>query len=126
VTNSLVMEAVRRHSGRAAAIVHRKMQRGLTSLATIASTAPLIAMFGTIVGIVNSFLGINGDRASAMAAIAERLSWAFAPAALSLFVAIPALWFYRYLNSRIASFNVEMKTASVELVTRLASIDLAL
>lgn len=50
-----VIEAVARASARAAAGVHQKMKRGLSSLASMAATAPFVGLFGTIVGLADSF-----------------------------------------------------------------------
>jgi len=60
-----VLDAVKRASARAAIAVHAEMKRGLNSLASIAATAPLVGVFGTLLGIVNSFPALgteNGPR----------------------------------------------------------------
>ena len=60
-----VIEAAKRGLDRSVAIVHAEMKRGLSGLATIGSTAPFVGLFGTVVGIINAFKGIEttqGDR----------------------------------------------------------------
>lgn len=109
------IEAARRASTRSAAVVHGELKRGVSSLATIASTAPWIGLFGTVLGIDNSFPGFGADRATIMAAIFQGLSESFVPAAMGLLVAVPALWFYKYLSGELEGLNMEMETASLEL-----------
>jgi biopolymer transport protein ExbB/TolQ len=59
------IEAAKLTSERAAAVVHRKMGRGRASLAAIASSAAFIGIFGTVVGIVDSFVGCGGEKSPA-------------------------------------------------------------
>src|ERR1039457_4409518 len=96
MSDRAVIEAVRRACGRSAARISGRMKRGVNSLATIASIAPWLGLLLTLLGIVNSFRGINGEKSAIMAALANSLAEAIAPAALGLLVAIPALWFYKY------------------------------
>jgi hypothetical protein len=104
---------------RSAAIVHRQMRQGLNSLATVAYIAPLVGIFGTLIGIVNSFPGITGEKHTVMMATFARLSDACVPTALGLLVGVPSLWFYKYLADRLACFDREMENASLELVNLL-------
>jgi biopolymer transport protein ExbB/TolQ len=106
----------------AAASVHRKMARGLAGLATIAATAPFLGMLGTVWGIYNSFTGFDGERSAIMAALADRLSQAIMPTALGLAVATMSLWGYRYLNSWMGEFDVEMRNAILELPGHLSTV----
>ncbi len=64
-----MMGNVRRAMDRSAAIVHEQMKDGVSSLATIATIAPLVGVFGTVIGIANSFRGISGERSTDMAAV---------------------------------------------------------
>lgn len=96
------------------------MKRGVSGLATIASTAPFFGLFGSVLGIVNSFVGCGGEKSACMAALTERLSQAVIPTALGLLVAIPALWSYRHLCAQIEAFDVEMDAISVEILNRLS------
>ena len=116
------IEAAQRSASRRAAVIHLQMRRGLSSLATIASVAPLIGLFATVCGIVSSFHGGIGEKAAAMAALAQRLSESIAPVALSLLVAIPALWCYRYLTIETEAFDREMQIAIIDLTDSLSFI----
>ena len=98
------------------------MRRNLNSLASIASTAPFLGVFGAILGIYNSFGPLGTERSTAMAAVFEGLSESLAPVALSLFVALPALWCYRYLSNEVASIDLEMENASLDLLNYLTAL----
>lgn len=95
------------------------MKRGLNSLAPIASIAGWAGLFGTVLGIVNSFPGCGGERSACMAAADERLSDSFVPTGLGLLVALPALWGYRFLCREMDALDMEMENASLELVNYL-------
>jgi biopolymer transport protein ExbB/TolQ len=115
--DALVLEAVERHSIGAAAAVHQEMKRGVSSLATIASVAPWLGLLLTLRGIVFSFGGGSGEKTAMMAALANRLSESLMPTALGLVVAIPALWWYKYLSGRVQDFDGEMEEATSDLVS---------
>jgi hypothetical protein len=104
---------------RSATVVHGQMRQGLSSLATIVCLAPFVGIFGTLIGIVDSFRGISGDKIVNMAATFAGLSEACVPTALGLLVAIPSLWFYKYLVGKLECFDREMENASLELVNLL-------
>ena len=111
-------ECVQLACERAAAIVHRRMQRGLKSLAIITSIAPFFGLFGAVLGIISAFVGCGGEKSYCMAAVMDRLSNGLVPAALGLFVALQALWTYKYLNDQIETLDQEMKSASLSLGLR--------
>ena len=119
-SNADVMDAVARHSARAAARVHQEMKRGLSSLASIAATAPFVGFFGTLIGIVNSFVGFSGNMWTDRAFIVGELSESLVPTALGLLVAIIASWFYTCLSSRLETLDTEMHNASLDLLNRLS------
>jgi hypothetical protein len=118
--DSAILQAVARASKRSFAIAHQDMSDGVSSLATIACIAPWIGMFGTLLGIVNSFRGITGSRSSGMAALAKALSESMWPTAFGLAVGIVALWCYRYLEGRLQTLDHEMENASIELLNQLS------
>src|ERR1700681_2292321 len=62
VSDADVIEAAKRGLERSVAIVHAEMKRGLSALATIGSTAPFVGLFGTVVGILNAFKGIEQSK----------------------------------------------------------------
>jgi len=110
------IEASRRALERAEAIVHSEMDRGLSGLATIGSTAPFVGLLGTVVGVINAFQGIAATGSGGIGAVSAGIAEALVETALGLVVAIPAVWFYNYLTGRIEYFNVEMDNSSSELV----------
>ncbi len=110
------IEASRRALERAEAIVHAELKRGVSSLATIGSTAPFVGLFGTVVGIINAFRGISTEKSTGLGAVAGGISEALVTTAVGLFVAIPAVWMYNYFSNRIEAFDVEMGNSSSELI----------
>ena len=110
------IEASKRALERAEAIVHAEMKRGVSTLATIASSAPFVGLLGTVVGIINAFQGISTEKSTGLGAVAGGISEALVATAVGLFVAIPAVWMYNYFSNRVEAFNVEMGNSSSELV----------
>lgn len=110
------IDASRRALERAEAIVHAELKRGISSLATIGSTAPFVGLFGTVVGIINAFKGIQSEKSAGLAAVAGGISEALVTTAVGLFVAIPAVWMFNYFTNRIEAFDVEMGNSSSELI----------
>ena len=92
------------------------MKRGVSSLATIGSTAPFVGLFGTVVGIINAFKGISTEKSTGLGAVAGGISEALVATAIGLFVAIPAVWMFNYFTNRIEAFDVEMGNSSSELI----------
>jgi biopolymer transport protein ExbB len=93
-----------------------EMKKGLGNLATISTTAPFIGLFGTVVGIINSFRGMAASGSGGLGAVSAGIAEALFATALGLLVAIPAVWLYNYFQNKIERFNVEMTNASSELV----------
>jgi biopolymer transport protein ExbB len=110
------IEASKRALERAAAIVHAELKRGVSSLATIGSTAPFVGLFGTVLGIIHAFQGISAEKSTGLAAVAGGISEALVTTAFGLFVAIPAVWVYNYFTSKIEAFDVEMDNSASELI----------
>jgi len=110
------IEASKRALERAEAIVHAELKRGVSTMATIGSTAPFVGLFGTVVGIINAFKGISQEKSTGLGAVAGGISEALVTTAVGLFVAIPAVWMYNYFTGRIEAFDVEMGNSSSELI----------
>ena len=110
------IEASRRALERAEAIVHAELKRGVSSLATIGSTAPFVGLFGTVVGIMHAFQQISTSKSTGLGAVAGGISEALITTAIGLFVAIPAVWMFNYFTNRIEAFDVEMGNSSSELI----------
>ena len=110
------IEASRRALERASAIVHAELERGLSGLATIGSTAPFVGLLGTVIGIIDAFREIQGQNGTGISAVAGGISEALVTTALGLTVAIPAVMMFNYFTTKIKAFDVEMDNSSSELV----------
>jgi biopolymer transport protein ExbB/biopolymer transport protein TolQ len=110
------VEASRRALERSEAIVHAELKRGISTLATIGSSAPFVGLLGTVVGIINAFKGISQEKSTGLGAVAGGISEALVTTALGLFVAIPAVWVYNYFQARLEALDVEMGNSSSELI----------
>jgi biopolymer transport protein ExbB/biopolymer transport protein TolQ len=116
VTDAELIDAARRGLERSVAIVHAEMKRGLSALATIGSTAPFVGLFGTVMGILNAFKGIEAQKISGLSAVAGGIAEALVTTALGLLVAVPAVWAYNYFTNKVEAFDVEMDNSSMELI----------
>jgi biopolymer transport protein ExbB len=110
------IEASKRALERAQAIVHAELKRGVSTLATIASSSPFVGLLGTVVGIINAFEGISASKSTGLSAVAGGISEALVTTAVGLLVAIPAVWMYNYFSNRVEAFDVEMDNSSSELI----------
>jgi biopolymer transport protein ExbB/biopolymer transport protein TolQ len=110
------IEASKRALERAEAIVHAEMKRGISTLATIASSSPFVGLLGTVVGIINAFQGISSEKSTGLGAVAGGISEALVTTAIGLLVAIPAVWMFNYFSNRVEAFDVEMGNSSSELI----------
>ena len=111
-----IIEASKRGLDRSVAITHTELKRGLGGLATVGATAPFVGLFGTVVGIINAFRGIQEQKATGLTAVAGGIAEALVATALGLFVAVPAVWAYNYFTTKIEAFDVEMDNSSKELI----------
>jgi biopolymer transport protein ExbB/biopolymer transport protein TolQ len=110
------VEAAKRAIQRATAVNLADLKRGLTGLATIGATAPFVGLFGTTFGIINAFSGMALTGSGGIAAISAGIAEALITTAFGLFVAVPAVWAFNYLNGKVESFTVEMDNSSSELL----------
>ena len=79
-------------------------------LATAGSTSPFIGLFGTVVGIMNSFAQIGLQGSASLATVAPGMAEALVATAAGLLVAIPAVIAYNYFSTRVRSLSIEMDT----------------
>jgi biopolymer transport protein ExbB/biopolymer transport protein TolQ len=110
------MRQVKRALRRAAAMKTAELQRGLSSLATIGSTAPFVGLFGTVIGIIDAFGQMTEEASAGFTAVAGGISEALITTAFGLLVAVPAVWMYNYFTNRVGVFEVEMKNSADELM----------
>jgi biopolymer transport protein ExbB len=108
---------------RVEAAFSRKISRGTGVLATIGATAPFVGLFGTIWGIMNSFIGISKSHTTNLAVVAPGIAEALLATAFGLAAAIPAVVIYNLFARQITSYRATLADASSE-VLRLASRDL--
>jgi biopolymer transport protein ExbB len=101
----------------------RRIMRGTGVLATIGATAPFVGLFGTVWGIMNSFIGISKSQTTNLAVVAPGIAEALLATALGLAAAIPAVVIYNVFARSIAGYRAQLGDASAE-VLRLVSRDL--
>ena len=101
----------------------RRISRGTGVLATIGATAPFVGLFGTVWGIMNSFIGISKAHTTNLAVVAPGIAEALLATAFGLVAAIPAVVIYNAFARMIASYRAQLGDASAE-VLRLVSRDL--
>src|SRR5262249_20024656 len=111
-----VVDASKRALQRATAIKIAEFRRGLSGLATIGSTAPFVGLFGTVFGIIDSFVGMGKESSSGISAVAGGIAEALVTTAVGLAVAVPAVWLFNYFTSKGDNFIVEMGNSSAELI----------
>jgi len=101
----------------------RQMIRGTGILATIGATAPFVGLFGTVWGIMNSFIGISKSHTTNLAVVAPGIAEALLATALGLVAAIPAVVMYNMFSRWIAGYRALHADAAAE-VLRIVSRDL--
>jgi biopolymer transport protein ExbB/TolQ len=110
------VETAQRGCERASNIFSQELKRGLSTLATIATSAPFIGLFGTIAGIINAFRGMALTGSGGIGAVASGIAEALVTTAFGIGVAIIALWCYNILNTRIEIYDAEMANTSSQVV----------
>jgi biopolymer transport protein ExbB len=97
---------------RVEAAMSRQIARGTGVLATIGATAPFVGLFGTVWGIMNSFIGISEAHTTNLAVVAPGIAEALLATALGLVAAIPAVVIYNHLTRTIAAHRALLGDAS--------------
>ena len=101
-----------------------KMDRYLNALGSIAAAAPLLGLFGTVVGMIEIF-GSQGGGNTNPAELAHGISTALYNTAAGLIVAIPSLMFYRYFRGRVDDYLHTLEQSSEQLLTQLVRVTAA-
>lgn len=101
----------------------RMMLRGTGILATIGATAPFVGLFGTVWGIMNSFIGISKSQTTNLAVVAPGIAEALLATAFGLAAAIPAVVIYNLFARQLTTYRALLSDASAE-VLRIVSRDL--
>lgn len=112
-----VMEAVQRAMERVKEREIADLKRGLGGLATVASAAPFVGLFGTVVGIIDAFHSMAATGQGGLAAVSGGIAEALVTTAFGLLVAIPAVMIYNYLTNRVDDFIVDMNEVSSQLMS---------
>ena len=118
-----VKERVESQLERIEAVAGRRMGRGTGVLATIGSTAPFVGLFGTVWGIMNSFIGISESQTSNLAVVAPGIAEALLATAIGLVAAIPAVVIYNVFARGITGYRLRLANAAAG-VRQLVSRDL--
>jgi len=96
--------------------VVNELERYLTLLGTIASITPLLGLLGTVLGMIEIFSAFMGSGMANAPQLAGGIAKALITTAAGLFVAIPALFFHRYLQRRVDELVVGMEQEAIKLV----------
>ncbi|HJZ65974.1 MAG TPA: MotA/TolQ/ExbB proton channel family protein [Candidatus Acidoferrum sp.] len=97
----------------------RRVEKGMTWLATTGSVTPFIGLFGTVWGIIDAFSGLGSAGAASLRAVAPGISEALVTTAAGLFTAIPAVIFYNQFLGNIRDLAQRMDTFALEVAAQI-------
>jgi len=100
----------------------RRLEKGMSSLATIASVSPFIGLFGTVWGVMDAFAGLGDVGAASLRAVAPGISEALVTTAAGLFAAVPALIAYNHYLHGIRSVASRMNDFASEFVAKVETL----
>jgi len=92
-----------------------KLQKGMTILATVGSTAPFVGLFGTTFGVINAFQGM-ATAGSGLASISAGISEALITTGVGIGVAVAGVWMFNYFNFRISKVSDELASSEAEFI----------
>ena len=98
----------------------KRLSGGQQFLASTGSTGPFVGLFGTVYGIMNSFIGIANTNTTNLAVVAPGIAEALLATGIGLFAAIPAVIFYNYFNTRISAYGTRSDGFSAELTNAIS------
>ncbi len=98
------------------AALGRRMMHGTAALATIGAIAPFVGLFGTVWGIMNSFIGISKQHTTNLAIVAPGIAEALLATALGLFAAIPAVVIYNVFSRGVAAYKASCADGTAEIL----------
>jgi len=111
-SSRLVMKEAIEEAGR---VVAHELERFLTTLGTIATAAPLLGLFGTVIGMIEIF-GSQSPTGTNPQQLASGISIALYNTAFGIGIAVPSLVFYRHFKGKVDNYVVEMEIAANKLV----------
>ena len=97
-----------------------RLASGMQFLASVGSGGPFIGLFGTVYGIMTSFIGIANTNTTNLAVVAPCIAEALLATGIGLFTAIPAVIFYNYFQTRVSSFGARTEGFVAELMNTLS------
>jgi len=106
--------SIERALKRAALTEMANLEEGISGLASIATSAPFIGLFGTVVGIILAFQGLSTQAQTSIQAVAPGIAEALVATAFGLFVAVPAYMAYNYFVSRLRAVSTLMEDFTLE------------
>jgi biopolymer transport protein ExbB/TolQ len=118
-------ERLREAVGYGVTLQTARLQNNLSYLATIASTAPYIGLFGTVLGILSAFRRIAASGETGASIVAGGISEALITTAIGLGVAIPAVIAYNFLLGRVNALALTVETHAMALAARMADLRVA-
>ncbi len=98
----------------------KRLSGGMTFMASVGSAAPFVGLFGTVYGIMISFIGIANTNTTNLAVVAPGIAQALLATGIGLFAAIPAVIFYNYFQTRIAAFGTRTDGFIAELTNAIS------
>lgn len=102
------------------ASLSRRLSSGMQFLATVGSTGPFIGLFGTVYGIMDSFIGIANSNTTNLAVVAPGIAEALLATGLGLFAAIPSVVFYNYFQTQITAYGSRTEGFVAELMNAIS------
>jgi len=98
----------------------RRLSGGMQFLASVGANAPFIGLFGTVYGIMNSFIGIANTSTTNLAVVAPGIAQALLSTGIGLFAAIPAVVFYNYFQTQITGYGARSEGFVAELINAIS------
>ncbi len=102
------------------ATLGKRLSGGMQFLASVGSSGPFIGLFGTVYGIMNSFIGIAKTNTTNLAVVAPGIAEALLATGIGLFAAIPSVIFYNYFQTQIAGYGTRTEGFIVELMNAIS------
>ena len=102
------------------AALTRRLSGGMQYLASVGSNGPFIGLFGTVYGIMNSFIGIANTNTTNLAVVAPGIAEALLATGLGLFAAIPSVIFYNFFQTKISAFGARSEGFVAELMNAIS------
>ncbi len=98
----------------------KRMSSGMQFLASLGASGPFVGLFGTVYGIMNSFIGIVKTQTTNLASVAPGIAEALLATGIGLFAAIPAVIFYNYFQTRIGAYGARTEGFIAELMNAIS------